>query len=563
MGSPTVRTSATARIDSEATRAEARPAADSRLVESPDNARPRGLIHWEYQPPVARGRRIGIEFDGRNLIVVGVRPHGDGHAIDALSVCEWEETPDASTVAKTLREMISERDPIVDLVISAPRAVVRHFHLPPLPKRQLTPAARWEGQKLIPFSLEESESLTGTKLVRDGDDGWWVTLVAIPREDAELMLEAIAILGWQLHEVSLVGTQRLPDRNDGELESIAPHSVVFWSEQRGTFSVFAGGALRFHYDIGAMPAPPEFEGDISDDIRAAALRDWVRELGGTIADPFDFYLSKGSSQTPKAMALIGPPGEIAPMLDNWGSRFDTVLSVVNPLTSLGSLMPDHVGGWSERQIGMIAPAVLAACGRATVDLTPQPIKRRRQLLRLQQVARLSCFVSVGIVIASTLLQWNSVRQQASELASARKRLDMYEQSTAISEVSRQSASLMARTAALRMLRNSRELWMPWIKTVMATLPENGSIAEFEIIRRWGLSPDEAPMLHARIDGLLSDGELPHELIYRDWLTQLRGLSGSAERPDLQTRDLFWKGRHRSAFSINIETQPLTVDGRLP
>jgi hypothetical protein len=521
-------------------------------------------MHWRDQAAGQAGKtRIGIEFDGKTLALVAVRHRKRQKTISSLSVSEWAQAPTVPALIDCLQAFAGKGRFQTDLVITTPRAMVRHFRIPPVAKSKREAAACWQGKKLIPFPLEDDATLFGMHFESDGKKGWWVTLVAMPREEAATFLDAVNQLGWDLRSLSLGGTQPVPENSKESTADEEPaRAVLLFSARRGSFSVFRGERLKFHYDLGTIPDPPleELEKDAKGE--SWALRAWIELLGTLIADPFDFCLNASPADVPTRLDLVGFPEAIAPLVTEWEERFASGVRVVDPLAGMKCKFPREVTYWTDAHSGILAPAALAGSGYPVIDCTPSPIKTRRNLRRLNRLTSGIFVVSLTVAAVGLGLNWVHLRNDASSVAGAREDLAQYRESPAVAGMRSRTAQLATMRQRLNLLQHPPVRWMPWVRTVLGTLPENASLSVIEARLQPPATGTTASTVSIRLDGTLSPDGPAHALTYRHWLRELESLAGGTP-PDLQERSISWKGRDRSMFSIEMRPPLSVVTGGRP
>ncbi|MEW5702600.1 MAG: hypothetical protein AB1792_10265 [Candidatus Zixiibacteriota bacterium] len=517
------------------------------------------LRQWK-DPAQFRGRKIqlGIEYDGHGIVAVAVAPGKPADAIAGLLVESYEGTPSPEQMAQHLRELIGEARPNVHIVLATARAIVRRFRLPPVPARQRQRAALWEGQKLIPFPLNDQEALHGMCITAAGAAGWHVTLVAVPREDAAPILAAIDRLDGKLRSVSVVGTQR-HRRMESARDSDRNGAVAVWSERRGAFSVFRDGQLTFHFDLGPMPSPPSEAGSLIGEANAADMRRWIKTMGTAIGDAFDFHLNVDPNRAPEHLTVIGLPAAVAPLVTDWQSRFAAGIEISNPIDNLLQSVPDDIAAWLHANAGDIAPALHAACGGVAVDLTPGTIRQSQLRLRLTQLARGACLISLVAVAASSWFLWAHGKRAAESLKAAQSELMALQASQVARNLASAQLALSRQQNLLTVLKTPLTL-MPWLKTVLATLPENGRLTNAIVtVDSLDHRVPEAT-LTVRLVGTMTQGGLSHTLTYRDWADRLESLTGRGRVRLLNERMVDGQGQRLWAFTVQLQPLIRSVTG---
>jgi hypothetical protein len=507
----------------------------------------REKVAFEWVSPSVRTRRdgvIGIEFDGRGMVVIGL--DGDSrkeHVIDHVLVTRYEDSPDAQFLADRLRTFVHHRQADIHVVLSTPRAVVRRFLLPPVPARQRATAALWEGQKLIPFSLKDGEALYGLDYATAGERGWWVTLVAVPTEDAAPMLDAIAGCKWMLRTVSLIGAQRF---NEEVLASgDEATATVTWSARRGCFSVYHRGQMVFHYDLGPMPAmPAKMDLGVVPESMAVWQR-WTDSLGAAVSDSLDFHLNVNPILAPSRLRLYGLPQAAAPLLTDWQNRFPGGVIVGDPLAGCDNQLPEGVSSWLSSNPGLVAPTLAALTGTVAIDLTPARIRQERDQVRWERIARGLCTMSVAACVVWAGLLWAHIVGHKSEVGRSREALAQYQESPVNIKLDQAIVAAANSRLLLTAASQSGQTWMPWLKTVLRTLPENAHLLHIDIEQRTDLGG-----VIAHLEGTLGPGSLAHAMSYREWFDRLRPLCAAS--PILVSeRDIEVASLKRSAFTIEL------------
>ncbi|HUU45033.1 MAG TPA: hypothetical protein VM118_04805 [Acidobacteriota bacterium] len=534
-------------------------------VHEPDGkhiSAPNTRLQWEAKFRRYGRLHIGVEFDGHRLVLVGARCTRKRDTIERLHIVEWADSPSADDLAICLRKFVPRGHPGVAVVISTSRAMVRYFHLPPVAGRHREAGARWEGQKLLPFALTEKTALVGLDFEQDGTNGWWTTLVAIPREDGTPILEAMDRLGWPLSSVSLRGTHSVPETTlPSTNDKKETKAVVLYAQGRGSFTVFRDGRLRFHYDLGKIPEPPSGEQTGDSEWAATAYRAWVEILGSLITDPFEFCLGVGPEAAPQRLELIGLPEEILPLITDWNSRFPAGVTVNDPLRAAKDRLPREIAQWVDNHSGLIVPAFLAASGHKAVDCTPSRARKKRHVDDYSRIARGALLISVAIAAAWIAFNWVNLDYRRRTLAGAWQEHKMYQESPAVADVRARAVELTSARRRLAQIQRPSLRWMPWAKTVLGTLPDNAGLSIVEMQRQESPAGTGAEsIVSVRLIGTLSPEGPPHPLTYRRWIGQLGKLTTPEDQPRLQERSTMWKGRARSTFSIEMRPAVSIVTG---
>lgn len=503
---------------------------------------------FEWVSPSVRGRRdgvIGIEYDGRGLVLIGMEGKRPGSRIlDHVLVTRCNEQMDAAMMADRLRSFVGFDNPDAHIVLSTPRAVVRHFILPPINARQRMAAALWEGQKLIPFSLKDGGALFAVDFVSAGERGWWTTLAAVPAEDAAPILGAVDLLGWPLRSVSLVGIQRITsDAPAGEEQATA---YISWSDQRGCFTVYHRNQLVFHYDLGPMPSKPAgMERGVTPDTMAMWQR-WSDSLGVVVSDALDFHLNINPTIPPSQLRMYGLPADSAPVLTEWNNRFPGGVVLGDPLEGYRSGLPEGVDSWLTSHPGTIAPVMAALSGSVSLDLTPPRVRQARDLFRRERIARSAAVLSLIGCLAWTGMIWSHIAGHKSESERSQAALQQL-QSSPVSLRLDQAMSSVAQTRLLLTNASKKgQAWMPWVKSVLATLPENANLQHVDI----GFRDDKGDVV-AHVEGTLAPSSLAHAMSYREWFDRMRAISGGSAPVLASERTIDVLGSRHSAFTIEL------------
>jgi len=543
--------------DETATSEEVRPLDDTQA--------PATIMRWVDAKRGTRGRyTIGVDFDGHQLAIVEIRKLGKQHAISRLWVAKWTETPTVEMLSDHLREFTPREHPTVELVISSARGMVRRFLIPRVPARRRIAAALWKGGQLFPFLLNGEESLFGTGFTSDGKSGWQTTLVALPRDDASSICQAIEHLGWELSKVSLIGTQYPPGAKPVGRESDVPVEAVVWcSPRRALFSIFRNHRLIFQYDLGTLPGFPRSPSDKVVPARDDPMGSWTTALHSGVVDALDLHLSADPNHVPSHLRVVGVSEATAPMvayLTELGERFDGGVAVVDPVREFNHDLPDEIAGWVSANTGMLAPAVLAASGAPSVDLTPASIRKRQKERQLLKYARTALVLSVAVVVAWTALMWKHTRSLEPVVQSYRQDYELLQNSPTTAKITSSLGVLARHRRLLTQLQQPPVGWMPWIRTVFGTVPTNGSLTAMSVDA--GPSHPNQPdaSLTVRLHGTLSPDGPPHAVNYRRWIGRLEMLAGPGRAELVDERTVNWKGRRRSNFLLELRPLVQTIRG---
>ncbi|HWO57722.1 MAG TPA: hypothetical protein VNN55_09170 [bacterium] len=502
---------------------------------------------FQWGAPARRSSRrttVGIEYDGRRLLVIGAAMRGErATAINQILRTSFDEEPGAEQLAACLGATVGQRHPDVHLVLATPRAVVRHFLIPPVAARRREKAALWEGQKLIPFPLQDGQALFGFQFVSAGDRGWMVTLVAVPTEDVQPILAAVEQLRWTLRSVSVAGTQSLAPSSSSPNEEVV--AVIAWSQERGSFAITHGGQLVFHYDLGPMPALPSGLAQGVSDKFLPAWQRWIDSIGVAVGDALDFHLNINASIPPTSLYIYGLRPELAPLLSEWESRFPGGVILADPLTGWREPLPDGVSEWLSMHGGLVAPVLGALSRPVAIDLTPRRIRLAHAQQKRERIAR-SAFVLcalIGIVWGGFL--WSEIAGHRNVTLQVRAEFEQLQRSPVSSRLEYTLAGIAANQRIAQTLEQRGEPWMPWAKSVLAVLPPNAALRRFDLAYR-----DDRQAVVAEVDGTLAPGTAPYALTYREWFDRLRPLCAA---PPLlvSEKHIGVEGAESSAFTVEL------------
>ncbi len=521
------------------------------LDQEPEQTEPTQRIRWQDNHR-KRLASIGIEFDGQRLTVVGLYGRGRKKRFGRLARCEWPKTPSRDALISQLRGFMLNQHTPIHLVLSTPRGIVRRYLIPQLPRAKRRQAAIWEGKQLVPFPLDYEHALFGFHFQNVARKQCQVTLVALPRSDAGGIIEALLRIGIPINSIVLSGTQNPPRYERGGLshpEGI--DAVVLCSPSRAAFVAFAGDNITFHYDLGALPVQTGSIAGTQPQPSDNAFS-WIFELRPMISDALDFFTSSHPNVTLTHLHVVGMDESLAPHLTELAERFTEGIEVVNPLLDFSASLPDDFQEWIRKNIGAFTPASLAAAGRPAIDLSPSHLRCDRWNLRLIKYARTAFIVSLAVIAAVTglLVQHLLARQQAVDLA--RRELHQLQNSPPVQNVTGAMTSLIEYQAFASSLDERPERWMPWLKTMFATMPLNCRLDLLTVEPT--PVPDAEAALRIRLAGSLSPESTPHAVNYHSWLTDLERLAGPGNVELADERRINWKGRTRSAFTI-ILTPP--------
>ncbi len=533
-------------FDASRVRRDSVPPGDHQRAEDSDERTLKEKTAFEWVSPSVRARRdglLGIEFDGRGLVVIGMDESRGGRQIDHVLVTRFEDSPDSQALSDRLRSFVRHRRPDVHVVLSTPRAVVRHFLIPPIPTRQRAAAAMWEGQKLIPFSLKDGEALFGLDFISAGDRGWWATLVAVPSEDAAPIIDAVTSLDWMLRTVSLIGTQRFTEDLPASTEEAT--ATVSWSDRRGCFSVYHRRQLVFHYDLGPMPAmPAKMELGVVPESMAIWQR-WTDSLGAAVSDSLDFHLNVNPTLAPSQLRLYGLPQETAPLLTEWQTRFPGGVIIGDPISACRSALPEGVNNWLSANPGLIAPTMAAMSGSVAVDLTPALIRHTRTRRQRERISRTACILSILACASWSAMIWTQIAGHRTESERAREALSQFQSSPVSIKLDQALAAVAGTQLLVSNASQVGQAWMPWLKTILATLPANANLQHVGMEYR---SDKNGVIVH--LEGSLGPASIAHSMTYREWFDRLRPLCSSI--PVLVSeRTIDVIGTKRSAFTIEL------------
>ncbi len=513
------------------------------------------LLCWKDKNNArARHQTVGLEFDRHHLALAGICGTGKNRLINQLWVAEWDKMPPAEILAKHVREFAGAGETSIDLVIGSPRGMVRNFSIPRVTSRRRLAAALWKGRQLVPFPLTEGNALYGFEFRPQGKDGWNVTLVALPRADAVPILDTIEQLGWKLRKVIMTGTQYFSCENGRKFPAKSNHNkdkedtvdaVVMCSHRRASFGIFQNNRLHFHYDLG--PLPGLTPGGSEDDLLLVmgGQGDWTGVLRSAVDDALNFASNANRALLPDRLCLLGIPESAAPQIAEWGENFTAGVAIVNPVREYTGTVSPEIGNWLETNPGLLTAAVLAATGISAVEITPAAIVLQHRQSRLLKLTRSVFLLSVAIAVVWTVFLWRQVAGVEQQTALFRDECATLQSSQPSIQAANTRNALVQRRNLLTGLQQPARKWMPWFKTALATLPENGSLTSAV------LGPDSFGKFTAQFEGILSADGPPHPLTYRRWLEALAPLTTAGGTTLTKERSVEWKGRVRSVFTLEL------------
>jgi hypothetical protein len=278
----------------------------------------------------------------------------------------------------------------------------------------------------------------------------------------------------------------------------------------------------------------------------AVWQRWADALGVVVSDALDFHLNINPTIPPSQLRMYGLPADAAPVLTEWNSRFPGGVILGDPLDGYRSGLPEGVDSWLSSHPGTIAPVMAALSGSVSLDLTPPRVRQARDLFRRERIARSAAVLSLIGCLAWTGMIWSHIANHRAESKQSQDALQ-HLQSSPVSMLLDQAVASVARDR--RLLSSVSETgvaWMPWIKTVYATLPDNANLQHVDIEYR----PDKGGVI-AHVEGTLAPAGLAHAMTYREWFDRLRVLSGGTAPVLVSERTIDVMGNRHSAFTIEL------------
>jgi hypothetical protein len=220
--------------------------------------------------------------------------------------------------------------------------------------------------------------------------------------------------------------------------------------------------------------------------------------------------------------------------------------LADPLQACRSGLPEGVDNWLSAHPGTIAPVMAALNGTLSLDLTPPRIRQARGLFRRERIARSAGVLSLVGCLAWTGMIWSHIATHRAESEQSQEALRQL-QSTPVSMLLDQAVTAVARDRALlSSVSEAGVAWMPWVKTVFATLPDNAHLQHVDTEYR----PDKGHVI-AHLEGTLAPSALAHAMTYREWIDRLRVLSGGTAPVLISERTIDVMGSKHSAFTIEL------------
>jgi Tfp pilus assembly PilM family ATPase len=508
------------------------------------------LLKWNA-PSAGRQHKqtlLGIDYSPNQLTILEMRKSRRPTSI-GLQTVQFEEPPGSAVLAGVLREFRPVHHSCVQLTLTSARAVVRQFRLPPVARRRRRAAAIWEAQKLIPFSLRESDAVFGLSFAPSPRKGWQVTLAAVPREDAYPILDAIRNANWVLHDVSIAGTHRVAAGS--RLTSPEPATTVatvLWSAMRASFVVFHRQELKFHYDLGLHPLPLASSGD---EPTPDMLGNWLKTLGKGVGEAFELYIGAHPELAIDRVELYGIAESVAPLVTDWQERFGAPVAVINPIRSFTAGLPDDAAEWLASKTATITTAVIAAVGTPTVDMTPAAVVTTRSHGKSARIARTVFLASVFAAVIWSGFLWMQRSLTVRSAEQMRVQIDELKRSPINSQLQQAALQLQqvqstASAAAVPAIR-----WMPYFKSILGTLPPDARLVSLSTAPPQGVQPGTHVTPTMRLDGSLAPSDRSHALVYAEWFRRMERVAGAGSVRLVSDRAIDWKGQQTSMFSIEV------------
>ena len=495
---------------------------------------------------------VGIEYDGRRLVLVKLRRSGRGQTIQGFLAADLGRPLNVGEICRLFREFSPERGVRVRVAVTTTRGVVRQFPLPQLSARRRWAAAVWKAQKLTPFPLKADHAFFGFRFLPVGPPGsLQVTLVAVPRSDAADVLTAIEEVGWVLQGVSISGAHRIQTTASADPEADAEDAtaVALWTPRGGSFAVFRGGRLQFHYDLGP---PPDLYSAASpgQPITPRIAAEWLKEMGRSVGDALELYLGAHPQFPPERLELLGIPEAVAPLLTDWQDFFGLPVVVVDVLEEFSQNLPEGIQEWIRTNAGSLTIAVLAAAGQPAVDLTPPALVTARRQRFFGRVARAVFILSVAVVSAWSGLLWMQTKYSAGVSAEASRYLETIQSSSPARERDRAAGSLRYIQSLNAEVTKPPQLWMPWAKSITATVPAAAGLISFGLVLPDNVKPGTSPP-RVRLEGRLEPSQKAYSLVFADWINRIDQFAGTGSARLVSSRITDGKGRRISVFVLEV------------
>ncbi len=519
----------------------------------------RKVFRWRMHEDGECGHNtsIGIDFSQTHVVLLEQAETSDGRQITGILVHEVDGSHHSSSFADVLCSYGAPPGTCVHVSMTSPRAVVRRFTLPKVSKRQREAAACWKARKLIPFPLNENDSLHGFHFEPIKDTGWMVTLAALPREDVGHALECVSAAGWTLESVSIAGTKRRQIDTAPDASESTVVATLLWSPQRSSFVIFKGGELRFHYDLGNVPAPDIVPGQ---PLRTEDASRWLGTLRKATGEAIEFYGGSNPHDAISCIELVGVPESAAPLITDWNELFGATVIVVPATETIPDGVPDHVQQWYAESGDLLTPAALAITGDTTIDLTPTGVRQHRHSHKLERVGRSVLVLSIAGIIMWLGMLWMQRSLAARTHAQLVGHIQALETSPINDRIQACGAGLQRVSSMRTALEQPGVQWMPDARRVLAMLPGNARLLSLSIV------PDPtatAPALMMRMEGVLHPNARAYSLTYADWVRAIKDHFGEHAVSLESTRAIEWKGTVKSAFVMSVHPGRTATSGGGP
>lgn len=411
----------------------------------------------------------------------------------------------------------------------------RKISLPALPEAELANAIFWEGDKRIPFGLEDSCYGYYVSPVMDEKtlESYIVSLLAVPRNIVEDKLELLRPLNLQCsaawHEQQAIGRllQYLDDYNPDK--TIALINV---RREGSQISYYQGHRLEFMHNSTAG-----FAGITGLNDPGSGHEESVKELVLEIQNSLDFYAGQFSANFASDMYLYGDMKYSEALIDAIGSGLGIKVREFPADIKLFKNVPAIV----REQIPIVlGAAALALADYELIDFLPIEIQERKKSVGFYRKA-----VPVLIMLTAIMtFLWGSLEMRneiaETEYLSTMTQIEKFRNSESYRAYDKIKRELASDRAYLEKIENDRTHIHLNMKNLSQIVPDNIKLELYELLND-GTGND------LTLSGHAVSNDPPPEVILAEFIAQLEA-SPFFQQVSLNKHA---KRMHHGNFEINF------------
>jgi len=430
------------------------------------------------------GRTIAILIDESGVQMAAVK---DGLFGKRLLGCNKSYVlrnpiaPDAyhNSILNEINAFIQEyRGPVTRYLMGVigSETTFRKISLPPLPKSEIGQAVYWEGNKRIPFGLDNAcyGYYIDRKFKEQELDSFDISLIAVPQSEIERKLEMTRPLGIEFsavwHEQEAIG-QLLRCIPGFDLEKT--YALINVSRNASQISYYRGSRLEFMH---STALGTDNLGETS--ARPLTHEQFLEELAAEVQNSLDFYAAQYSSNFTSDIYIYGDLSYSDELIEKLTGNIGLNFALFP--TEFWSNKANADSATAEQVPVCLGAVAIAMADFESINFLPEPIKEKRKARRFYHLAVPVLVLFTGLV----LTYWHSIRMENDalvlQLNSSQDQIERFKRSESYQTYNRLKRQLAADKAFLaRLQKDPTHLYLN-LKELSRIVPDKIRLESYEL-----------------------------------------------------------------------------------